>query len=281
MLHSGSAAGWQVAVLALNNRWLAEGQCPVMFILEFVRAALFVLLVKETVMQLYGVHREAQSRQSSSLLALVGCAVIDSGDLSEWQIGRIDYVNQRGAPSTADLAHMAGRIKSGAVAAQVLISVVIQTVCSGWCSFLTALRAGDLYLWRRILDSLPWEWSKLFCAQTSLSALGYLIFVCVCVREVPCFLSLFPSPLTPFSLFLFLSLSLSIYLSLCGTRSFPLCGMCSFVQLELDCLIPGGERLMVLLSSQSEMDSTTRARVWVECIACVTYCRNLGSILRK
>lgn len=54
-----------------------------MFILEFVRAALFVLLVKETVMQLYGVHREAQSRQSSSLLALVGCAVIDSGDLSE------------------------------------------------------------------------------------------------------------------------------------------------------------------------------------------------------
>lgn len=40
-------------------------------------------------------------------------------------------MNQRGAPSTADLAHMAGRIKSGAVAAQVLISVVIQTVCSG------------------------------------------------------------------------------------------------------------------------------------------------------
>lgn len=118
MLHSGSAAGWQVAVLALNNRWLAEDQCPVMFILEFVRAGLFVLLVKETVMQLYGVHREAQSRQSSSLLALVGCAVINSRDLSEWQIGRIDYVNQRGAPSTADLAHMAGRVKSGAVAAQ-------------------------------------------------------------------------------------------------------------------------------------------------------------------
>lgn len=33
--------------------------------------------------------------------------------------------------------------------------------------------------------------------------------------------------------------------------------MCSFVQSELDCLLPGGERVMVLLSSHSEMDSST------------------------
>lgn len=66
------------------------------------------------------------------------------------------------------------------------------------------------------------------------------------------------------------------------TLPFPLCGMCSFVQSELDCLLPGGERLMVLLSSLSEMDSSTKAGVWAECIAWQkTYCWNAGSILRK
>lgn len=39
------------------------------------------------------------------------------------------------------------------------------------------------------------------------------------------------------------------------------CGMCHFVQLKLDCLLPGGERVMVLLSSHSEIDSYSRAGV--------------------
>lgn len=37
--------------------------------------------------------------------------------------------------------------------------------------------------------------------------------------------------------------------------------MCSFVQSELDCLLPGGERLMVLVSSHAEMDSSTKRSV--------------------
>lgn len=54
------------------------------------------------------------------------------------------------------------------------------------------------------------------------------------------------------------SLCLALNVALC----FPLCGLCSFVQLELDWIsLPGGERVMVLLSSRSEMDSSARARV--------------------
>lgn len=38
-----------------------------------------------------------------------------------------------------------------------------------------------------------------------------------------------------------------------------LCGTCSSVQSELDCLLPGGERVMVLLSGHSEMDSSAKS----------------------
>lgn len=49
--------------------------------------------------------------------------------------------------------------------------------------------------------------------------------------------------------------------SLSVSLSFPLCGMYSFVQSELDDLLPRGERLMVLLSSYSKMDPSTKARM--------------------
>lgn len=55
-----------------------------------------------------GPYREALSRQSRTVLCLVGCAVIDSRDLCHWLIGRADYVEQRGLVSTVHLAHMAG-----------------------------------------------------------------------------------------------------------------------------------------------------------------------------
>lgn len=58
-------------------------------------------------------------------------------------------------------------------------------------------------------------------------------------------------------LFFFLP-SLPIYLSLCVIPSFSLCGMCTFVYSELDCLLPRGEGLMVLLSNCGEMDSSSK-----------------------
>lgn len=118
-------------------------------------------------------------------------------------------------------------------------------------------------MWRRILDSLPWESSKLCCTQTTVSSLGcviprWCVFVlyvqtnlCLCVTflilpaELQHQLFFFSPHLSLFPLSLYLSLFL------CCSHSFPLCGMCSFVQLELDCLFPGGERVMVLLSSHS------------------------------
>lgn len=54
---------------------------------------------------------------------------------------------------------------------------------------------------------------------------------------------------------------LSVSLFSAVSLSFPLCGMCSFVQSELDDLLPGGKRLMVLLSSYSEMDPSTKVRM--------------------
>lgn len=59
---------------------------------------------------------------------------------------------------------------------------------------------------------------------------------------------------------IFSVLSLDLYFS-SVSLSFPLRGMCSFVQSELDDLLPGGERLMVLLSSYSEMDPSTKVRM--------------------
>lgn len=104
---------------------------------------------------------------------------------------------------------------------------------------------------------------------------------CTCSQMFVCQFLFLPVELC--CLLSFLSfLSLSLYLSFCVALSFPLCGMCSFVQPELDCLLPGGERVMVLLSSHSEMDSSTKARVWAECIAWQkTCCWNAGSILKK
>lgn len=119
-------------------------------------------------------------------------------------------------------------------------------------------------MWRRILNSLPWESSKLCCVQKTLSSLECVCVVCAAKCMFVCgFLILltelqrllfFFSPHLPLS-----SLSLPLSFFLC--HSLPLCGMCSFVQLELDCLFPGGERVMVLLSSHSEMDFSTRVRV--------------------
>lgn len=61
--------------------------------------------------------------------------------------------------------------------------------------------------------------------------------------------------------FLFRLSSLLLYLSSCVALSFLLDGMCSLMQLELDSLFPGGERVMPLLSSCSEIDSATKVRV--------------------
>lgn len=66
------------------------------------------------------------------------------------------------------------------------VNVVIRKVCSGWCSILTASRTGGLCLWRTILDSLPWESSKLCCTQTTLSSLRWVVLfllLCLCFNK--------------------------------------------------------------------------------------------------
>lgn len=126
--------------------------------------------------------------------------MIDRRDLWRWQTDRIDYREHRGLLSAVGLAHIAGgyRLRAGQSlpGMNVLINAVIQKLSLDWCSSLKASGEGGLRLWRRILDSLPWESSKLCCTQWRLSSPGCVrAFLCVFVGlNLPCelFFSLFP-----------------------------------------------------------------------------------------
>lgn len=126
--------------------------------------------------------------------------VIDSRDLRRWQTDTIDYREHRGLVSTVCLAHIARgcRLRAGQwlPGMNVLINAVIQKSSLDWCSSRKASGEGGLCLWRGILDSLPWESSKLCCAQWRLSSpVCVRVFLCVCGLESArwaVFLSLYP-----------------------------------------------------------------------------------------
>lgn len=132
-------------------------------------------------------YREAQGRQSLAVLCSAGFGWL----CCDWQQRSLSLTNRQdrqcGAEGSAEHSGPRGwgikiQSRTGAAWKDVLVNVVIQKVCSSWCSSLTASRTAGLCLWRRILDSLPWESSKLCCSQTTLSSAACVIlFFCMCL----------------------------------------------------------------------------------------------------